>query len=163
MPMRGFPEGGNMLRIPLACRRRFGLILAFLTIPLLLPVSGGLARASQFLQWPDGSSFTTFGPNAAVTIDLGAINYVNTCPSDSGNDSFFAFADIYVVPSGSVSLGMTLKDVSNPLGIPDTVQGSGVGNVFIDETIGFTAPSGHLKPGTYAVIYDECQDGKLDA
>src|SRR3712207_7989970 len=42
---------------------------------------------------------------------------------------------------------------------PNTVWGAH-GGLFISETIGFAAPSGKIGSGTYAVVYDECQDGK---
>jgi hypothetical protein len=125
---------------------------AFLVlIPVLLfCLCSPAAAHAQWLMWPDGSEFTTFGPNASVTIDMGAIGFM--C------DWIYPAADIYIVPSGSVSVGSDLTDIA---GTPNTVIGAS-GGFFISEDIGFTAPSGRIGPGRYAVIYDECQDGKLD-
>jgi hypothetical protein len=70
-----------------------------------------------------------------------------------------ATASVYVVPSGSVRLSARLTDVA---GTPNTIQAVG-GGLFIDEPIGITRPGGRIGPGTYAVVYDECQNGMLDA
>jgi hypothetical protein len=116
--------------------------------------SAQTARASdQILWWNDaGDSFTSFGPNSSITINTGTL--------DSQCDTFSRAANIYVVPSGSVSAGGALTDVS---GTPNTVETFVSGGLFIDETIGFTAPSGKIGPGEYAVVYDECQNGTFDA
>ena len=37
-------------------------------------------------------------------------------------------------------------------------MGTTQGGVFGDEIIGFTKPAGKIGPGTYDVVYDECQD-----
>ena len=136
--------------------------LLLLVVTAIAAIAGSLgspaARAShQFLQWPDSSTFTTFGGNQAITIDLGAIEYIPDCGGQGVNDTFFPVSDIFIVPSG-VAPG-PLADLS---GAPNTVIGASDGT-FVSETIGFTAPGGSVGPGTYAVVYDECQDGTLDA
>ena len=55
-------------------------------------------------------------------------------------------------------MGGVLKDVGNS---PNTVMGASDGS-FVSQTIGFTRPSGAIGRGVYAVVYDECQDGKFD-
>ena len=122
----------------------------------VLVLTSGLSAAPpvqanhQELTWDDdGSTFTTFGANAAVTISLGFIEYA--C------DSFFATADIYVLDAIPLP-GATLADVG---GAANTVFGAS--NGLFSDTIAFTKPSGKLGPGTYTVVYDECQDGKYDA
>ncbi|MDP9349973.1 MAG: PKD domain-containing protein, partial [Chloroflexota bacterium] len=119
----------------------------------LLPAKPAYA-SHQILWWDDTGDRTvaTFGPNATISIGTGTLEWA--C------DTFFYASNIYVVPSGSVSAGSTLTDVS---GTPNTVQSAASGGLFIDETIGFTAPSGSIGPGQYAVVYDECQNGKFDA
>jgi hypothetical protein len=111
----------------------------------------------QYLFWPGGNEFTTFGANQEVRIFSGAMEYTNTC-TDGTNDFLTPFTSVYVVPSGSVGIGSSLQDVT---GGPNIVAGSNDG-AFALETIGFTAPSGNLGPGTYAVVYDECQNGVFD-
>jgi len=98
-----------------------------------------------------GDTFATFGPNAAITIDTGIMAFL--C------DWIYPTTDIYIVPSGSVTVGSALHDVS---GLPNVVVGAS-GGIFVSETIGYTKPGGSVGPGTYAVIYDECQDGRFDA
>lgn len=114
------------------------------------------AAAGQTLWWSDqANSFTTFGANASVTIYQGTV-ITGTC------DGFFPATDIYVVTESALADGATLVDVSNAEGLPNTVQPAS-GGLFIDETIGFTAPGGFLGNGTFGVVYDECQDGHFDA
>jgi hypothetical protein len=111
----------------------------------------------QYLFWSGGTEFTTFGQNQEVRIFSGAMEYTNTC-TDGTNDFLTPFTSIYVVPAGSVGVGSSLQDVT---GGPNIVAGTSDG-AFALETIGFTAPSGNLGPGTYAVVYDECQNGVFD-
>ena len=116
------------------------------------------AQASrQFLQWSDGSSVTTFGGSQAITIDLGAVDFISDCGGQGVNDAFFPVSDIFVVPSG-----VTAGSLSDVTGGPNTIIGASDGT-FVSETVGFTAPGGSVGPGTYAIVFDECQDGLLDA
>jgi PKD repeat protein len=124
---------------------------------VLTPIAAPVAHAGSLL-WPNGSTFKTFGPNEAIKIDLGTISYTGGCSSDGYDDFFYAFADVYIVAAGSVSVGDALVDVG---GVENTVMGVG-GGLFIDETIGYTGPAGQIPQGTYAIVYDECQDGRLD-
>jgi PKD repeat protein len=113
---------------------------------------------SQFLMWnEEGSTFASFGPNSIIRIHTGQIEFVKGCAKDGADDFINPFADIYVVPSGKGAPGEKLEDVS---GSPNTVQGAH-GGLFISEIIGITAPGGKLGPGTYTVVYDECQDGTV--
>jgi thioredoxin 1 len=114
------------------------------------------APSGQILEWNGG--INTFGPNAAITISLGTILTVNSCGDDGYNDNVYPYADIYIVPSGSVEIGDDLTDVT---GYPLTVVA--FGGVFVDEIVAYTYPGGQVPPGTYAIVYDECQDGDLDA
>ena len=113
------------------------------------------AIGTQYLYWSDGSDFTTFGPDSAITIRSGAMQYTTNCEDEHDNDFFIPYTDIYIIPG--TTIGEDLSDVS---GSPNTVQGSTEG-AFALETIGFTGPSGSIGPGIYSVVYDECQDGKL--
>ena len=115
----------------------------------------------QFLAWADGSDFTTFGPNSEIRILSGVMQYVADCFEETNgvNDFINPFTDLYIVPSGSVGIGSTLADVS---GAPNTVQGASDG-AFVSESIGFTGPVGTIGDGRYAIVYDECQDGKVQA
>lgn len=133
------------------------LVLGLLA-SLLVGVSATPAHAGTLL-WRDGSTFTTFGPNEAITIDTGTVDYAGGCPNDGVDDFFYPFSDIYIVPAGSAAVGAELSDVG---GVPNTVGGVG-GGLFISETIGYTGPAGSIPAGEYAVVYDHCQDGKLQA
>ena len=126
---------------------RLVVTIALAAAVLLVPAPAWASH--QYLWWnEDGASFRKFGANSSVTIYQGAVEH--HC------DFVYPTADVYVVPSGATS--GTLTDVS---GAPNTVQGLS-GGLFIEETIGFTSPAGSIGPGTYAVVYDECQDGEVD-
>lgn len=114
----------------------------------------------QSLDWGDGEPFKIFGANESITIALGELDYTLGCEEPGLNDTINAAADIYIMPSGSVSAGADLNDLSLD-GIPNTVVGS-TGGAFVYETIGYTKPAGLIGPGKYAVIYDECQDEVYD-
>ena len=118
------------------------------------PMSGTVGAADDpslgklLLFGEDGTDTTTIGPNGAADVWLGQIDYL--C------DFFYPTADIYVV-SGTPGAGGTLTDVS---GAPNVVFGSWGGG--FSETIAYAQPSGKLGPGTYSVVYDECQNGKYE-
>ena len=136
------------------------LVLITLVLPSFLR-PGPAAADGRFLWWDStGKPFATFGGGGAITIDTGKFTFINDCPSGGVADAFLAYTDIYIVPSGSVTVGGELQDTSNT-GEPNTVLGTSEG-LFIGETIGYTAPSGAVGGGSYAVIYDECQNGRLD-
>ena len=119
--------------------------------------------AAQILLWQNGSSVRTFGPGEAITIDIGSINFINGCPPGGVDDTFSSFSDIYIVPTGSATVGSTLADITQS---PNTVQGAGTGSFvsqFIGSTKTFNGSTNGVGIGTYDVIYDECQDGKLDS
>jgi len=91
--------------------------------------------------------FATYTFPVAVKID-GAIHDVN--------DFVFRAADIYIVPKGEVpQMTTVLIDIS---GVPNTIQSSLNGGLFLDEQIGIVGAGG-LVTGQYDVIYDEDQDG----
>ncbi len=127
---------------------------------LIINPQSALANHQQ-LWWDDQNStpFATFGANATIIINTGAMDFINNCAAGGVNDQFFPYTDIYIVPSGTVTNGSKLTDI---VGTPNTVQGPASGGTFIHETIGFTAPTGKIGPGRYAVVYDECQNGQLD-
>ncbi|MEW5869153.1 MAG: PKD domain-containing protein [Chloroflexota bacterium] len=146
-------------------RKGLRLLMALATLvssaaPALIgvqPVKAG----SQFLWWTDtGDTFFTFGANASIVIDTGSLDFTTGCPAPGIDDNLYAAAFVYIMPSGSVTSGTILTDLSTN-GRPNTVVASSGGG-FVGETIGFTQPSGVIGPGTYAVIYDECQDEIYD-
>ncbi|MBI4847458.1 MAG: PKD domain-containing protein [Nitrospirae bacterium] len=131
-------------------RNLFHSMLLLLLLPFFLLIAPIPVNAAYLWWTEDGSTFTTFGPNAAITINMGDMDYI--C------DFVNPVTNIFIVPSGSVSMGGHLTDVS---GTPNTVWGSSTG-LFVSEPIGYTAPGGTIGPGTYAVIYDECENNRLD-
>jgi hypothetical protein len=132
---------------------------------LLLGASAASADTplGQLLFWPDGAQFQTVGLGSAVVIDTGRMGFITSCEKGT-KDFLFPFTDVYVVPSGSVHIGSTLKDVA---GTPNQISGATDGS-FVEELIGTTVASAkdtsknRIPIGTYAVVYDECQDGTLD-
>ena len=137
------------------------LAVASLLGPLAIFVAPAPVWAGgQFLHWDDeGSTHAVFGPGQAVTISLGAVDYVPDCGDDGLGDTFYPASDIYVVRAGTVHDGQALVDIS---GVPNTVIGSGLGGAILDETIAYTAPLGDAFPARYSVVFDECQDGTYD-
>ncbi|GEM_PF-1790686 len=91
-----------------------------------------------------------YGPNQSV---LASGSLTRDC------DFIYTASDVYVVPSGTVSTGSGLSDVS---GTPNTIQSAMLGSAFIDEVLAITQPSGTLGPGTYDVVEDTCQNGVFD-
>ncbi|MDP9353014.1 MAG: PKD domain-containing protein, partial [Chloroflexota bacterium] len=139
-------------------------LLTFLLLGMVLSLlPAKLASADhQYLWWDEygDKTFASFGANSYITINTGQMEYVSTCPQGGTNDFLYPATDAYIVPSGSVSEGSELEDVS---GEPSTIISPTSQGMFIYEDIGITAPSGTVGEGKYAVVYDECQDGKVDA
>src|SRR5436190_2087060 len=127
----------------------------FIALCVALAPVAARAQGPGELFWTDefDGGFRSFGPNASITINTG-FAVPGTC------DPLFPATNIYVV-SAPPGAGGKLVDVSNPKGIPNTVFLAS-GGIFIDETIAFTKPDGQLGPGTYGVVYDECQNGIFD-
>ncbi|MCB7135811.1 PKD domain-containing protein [Cellulosimicrobium marinum] len=94
---------------------------------------------------------SVYGPNEVVLIETGGLT--RDC------DFIETTSDVYVVPTGSVSAGGTLSDVS---GTPNTIQSFLLGSAVIDEQVAITAPGGTLGTGTYDVVEDTCQNGVFD-
>jgi hypothetical protein len=140
-----------------ATRRRPWLLVVLLALALLVPAGASAAT----LDWSDdGNDFAVFGPAEQVAIHSGRFDVVSDCSASGIDDFIFPWTTVYVVPSapGNHPLGTALKDVS---GAPNQIMGTS-GGLFIGEPIGNTHPAGALGEGTYAVIFDECQDGVLD-
>ena len=136
-------------------QRRVSRFLTGLLVLTGLLLSAAPAHAQTLWWTDDGATFATFGPNQAVTINLG-IAPVGFC------DGILPATNIYVVNTPTLGDGASIVDVSNPQGLPNTVFLAS-GGLFIDETIAFTAPGGQLGPGTYGVVYKECRDGHFHA
>jgi PKD repeat protein len=136
---------------------RLLLIVSLLAGMLVTPQP---AKAGfQSLDWGDGEVYKVFGPNESITIAFGTIDFVTTCELAESDDEIYPASDIYIVRSGFS--GETLYDISSSDGKPNTILGLS-GGAFASETIGFTSPSGNVRNGKYAVIYDECQNGVFD-
>lgn len=108
-----------------------------------------------FYLHPDAS----YGPNESIEIIAG-VGYKPDCRDAFGmpkgtNDGFAVqFADAYIVPSGSIQGGGKIDGTPKPL--------IAFSFLVLGEQIGITAPTGKIGPGSYAVIFDECQDGRFD-
>ena len=119
------------------------------------------AQVSSSLTWDEeGTSFKIFsGKGVPITIYQGDISFENRCEKGV-KDGFFSHADVYITPAAPQSQpfvnGLNLKDIGDS---PNTIVTGASGGLFIDELIGFTG--GKIGEGTYAVIYDECQDGEI--
>src|SRR5690606_21797598 len=142
------PDTSDDERVGMALRRRLAAAVTAAAVALTGIVLAAPARA-------DAGTFElgsyTYGPNSYVVIDFGTLT--RDC------DRFWTTSDIYVVPSGTVSEGGTLSDVS---GSPNTVMGTSLGSAVLGEVIGITAPGGNIGPGTYDIVEDTCQDGVFD-
>ena len=156
------PRGG-VGRQRIAVGALVGLLLSGLAAWVSPAPVAASQPLGQFLWWTDqGDGYRQFGANAAVTIHTGEMGFVNSCPVPGENDFLFPWTDIYIVRTGSIFDGVVL----NPLSVvfPKTVQATGSSGLFVDETIGFTYPTGAmLQEGEYAVVFDECQDGIFQA
>ena len=85
----------------------------------------------------------------------GVIGFFNRCPGGGVKDYIYPWADIYIIRGLNPSGGLT--DVN---GKPNAVPGFGGGG-FIGEVLGYAGVGG-LTAGTYTIVVDECQDGRLD-
>lgn len=132
---------------------RTSRLLLIVTTLASLPAaaSGQTGPHGQWFMWPDGTTFTTFGANATVMIEAGKITNLG--------DWLYPTADVYVVKTGTVGNNTALVD---QCGAPNTVIG-GLGGIFYLETIGFSKPTGCLDAGTYAIVFDEHQNGVFNA
>jgi hypothetical protein len=99
-----------------------------------------------------GGDVPVYGPNEVVEAIAGFASHLD-CPNESGNDqghpiggpiAITVYSDIIVEPG----------NVKHP---QITLGGLSLGSI-----LGITKPTGTLGPGTYSVIFDECQDGAYD-
>jgi hypothetical protein len=137
-------------------------VVVFFSVTLIFSLLSNLPKnvyALQFL-WltEDGLSSSVYGPGQTIRIDTGGIQFTNDCERGSGLPDFvYPSSDVYIIPHPVGGVGAKLTDVS---GIPNTVTGISTAGLFTDEIIGF---SDSIGPGTYDVVYDECQNTKLDS
>ena len=170
-----FGRGHNTaLRRP---RRRSHLAIvgtATILASLFAVLPSSSARAFTYgsngmLEWPDTAPVDVFGPNSAVTIDFGQLDYIPKaqCSSSGKGDLLNITADVYVIPVKNLpALLADPKHLLAPVSVnnqPSATILADLSGTFFSQTIGYTAPAGSLEPGQYAVVYDECQDGALGA
>ncbi|MBD8078372.1 PKD domain-containing protein [Cellulosimicrobium arenosum] len=124
-----------------------GVLAGVLATGTSVVVAGPAAANAQTFAF--GRS--VYGANEVVLIETGGLT--RDC------DFIETTSDVYVVPTGSVSPGSTLSDVS---GTPNTIQSFLLGSAVIDEQVAITAPGGTLGTGTYDVVEDTCQNGIFD-
>jgi len=139
----------------------FSVILLSQVITFSQPLPEASAHHQQLIFTPGGGFFRTFDAIEPIIIN-GAIDFLPICFGSGDDsfsaDSFFPTAFVYVIRTGDfggLTSGDKLEDVS---GEPNVVFGSSIGGAFFEQTIGF---SNRLGEGTYAIVYDECQDKKL--
>ncbi len=118
------------------------------------------ATSTQALAFEgQGSPPATYGPNEAVSIIGGFA--ITPCLAPGISDPTLppvAFSDVWVIPSDSPSLKS--GDVGGSGGLKTTIEPAFAG-LALGQIIGSTKPTGPLDAGTYAVVYDECQDGHI--
>jgi hypothetical protein len=139
------------------------VVVAALLLPawLFSATAVGAQGGSQVLIWYNGSDYTTFSGNETIQISIGSFEYVTSCGPNGGIPDSFSLrsSDVYIIPSGTMpGVNGELKDVA---GSANTVANTPT--AFTDKVIGFAKPNGAIPLGTYAVVYDECQNGVLDA
>ncbi len=127
-----------------------GALMLLLGSPAV-PAQGATSTPRFQLLWFNdrGDERITIGGNSGAFISMGSVAF--EC------DRIFPTADVYVV-DGPQADGEILADLS---GGKNTVIGMG-GGLILDELIAVSAPGGRLGPGTYSVVYDECQDGRFN-
>ncbi|UVI29019.1 OmpL47-type beta-barrel domain-containing protein [Paenibacillus spongiae] len=137
------------------------ILCTVLLLGASLPAAGA-SGLGQWISWTDqGDAYKTFGANANITIHTGKMQIIPHCPEGIA-DGINSWTDLYIVESGSLSIlsdGKELEDVGG--GGPNAVMALSSG-IFISETIGYTGPDGKIPPGEYAIVFDECQDGKFN-
>ncbi|HUZ00794.1 MAG TPA: fibronectin type III domain-containing protein [Thermomicrobiaceae bacterium] len=144
---------------------RRGLLRVATVVAVLVGLIAPLVPAPPAARaTPAGTGFIAtdqvgYGANATITA-TGAIDDITGCPAGGINDSLFASAaDVYVVQHNvTFNDGQSIKGLAFG-GAPTATIVSDVSGEFISWTIGFTAPGGTLKAGTYSIVLDECQDG----
>lgn len=152
-------RGGSLLRSV--------VVAGVFVMALVAPTSAAAGGAT--IEWSeDGNNFATFGAASPVTIHSGNFDYVARCQDEDGDgedtgvdDFLFPWTTVYVVKSnpGHQAVNTPLEDVS---GAPNPIMGTTSG-YFVSETIANTYPAGFLSEGTYALVFDECQNGKIDS
>jgi hypothetical protein len=119
-----------------------GLIAAAIVAPTAIALSPQPAAAAEnFMMFRDGSTQKTFGPNGMILID-GTLEYDDDCRGGGIKDFLYPATDVYIIPTGGS--GGRLVDAGG--NNPNTIVGQ-ASQVFIDELIGVTSPSGSLGPG----------------
>ncbi len=155
----------GVLFAPYAAARKGIALLAgvVLVAGAVAPARGGWAGLYKYL----------YGPNEEVIMEVGSIDFYpadfwgncTACPPTGQCDSWAGVnitALVYVVRHDAVS--GTEHVALDPLKvIPERqlVQPSSTSG-FIDEPIEQTGPDGPLLPGTYDIIFDECEDHYFD-
>ncbi|WP_308634044.1 PKD domain-containing protein [Paenibacillus silvisoli] len=138
------------------------LLTCLLLIGGIQPAAKANSGLGQWIWWTDeGEAYKIFGGNASITINTGKMQIIPQC-GEGSPDGLTSWTDLYIVESGSLnalSHGEELEDVGGEG--PNAVMSLSSG-IFISETIGYTGPDGKIPPGEYAVVFDECQDGKFD-
>ena len=138
-------------------------------------VNADVIPLNQELRWPNGESKTESSSrsNIAFFIDMGKLHHKTDCtdrtfgkafhPKGIDDRFFYTASDIYVIPHSEAnddpirsSFFKTLKDEG---GTPNTVLSWFGSGLFEDQFVGSTQTLG---PGIYDIVYDECQDEKLD-
>ncbi|RAP75791.1 PKD domain-containing protein [Paenibacillus montanisoli] len=138
------------------------ILTCLLLIGVIQPAAMANSGLGQWIWWTDeGEAYKIFGGNASITINTGKMQIIPQC-AEGSPDGLTSWTDLYIVESGSLnalSHGEELEDAGGEG--PNTVMSLSSG-IFISETIGYTGPDGKIPPGEYAVVFDECQDGKFD-
>lgn len=117
---------------------------------VLSPTGQRPAHAADLYFGDDYTSYTSYGPNQEVLISG---DMYGGCIDEFGQ---FA-SDVYVVPHGSMDPSAPATMSGQPNAV---ITSSLTGGYFMDETIGFTGPSGKLGTGDYDVVLDTCAEGK---
>jgi uncharacterized repeat protein (TIGR01451 family) len=124
-------------------------LFIFLAAPSMQPRTAHADAANNFVL-----NKTVFGAYDSIIVELGVLTIDAT-------DSIIPASNIYIVPNGSVTPGVSLADL-DPAKVPNVIQGFGGGG-FLDEIIGFTKPDpGKIGPGVWDIVEDANQNGKFD-
>ncbi len=133
-----------------------------LTSAVVAVASPAQASSNAFSFTVGGNQHMSFLANGTIMID-GSLAFDNECRDAKGvgygiRDFVYPASDVYIVNAGSAGLGSSLDDAGG--GRPNTIVAPGT--MFLGEVIGFTYPSGKIGDGTFDIVFDTCQDGRVD-
>jgi hypothetical protein len=136
--------------------------LLFVILAAVYVLMSGAAAAADTVTWPSSNQDGQFTDAEAVTVS-GSFVQVDNCSTGTNDTPLSAQTDLWIVPTGSVGQGQPLAVVPNASKTTIQAVGDGTSSGPIAFPSTLISPVDELAPGSYDLIFDECQDGTLDA